>query len=230
MLCNARIDSLYHGSAVDGQGLRCVVFFSGCNLRCPFCHNPETLYNNGVIMSVGEVKDRILKYKNYIKKGGVTLSGGEPFLQREFALELIAALEKEGIKTAAETNGTIIDTELIEKLDFIIVDVKNQLDEIYEDVYRKFLTAASAARKRVYLTNVLIPNVNDSEDKLIRLKKLKDGFPFVSGLKFLPFRKLCQEKYNKLNLPFLYRDMREGTKEDVMRAELIVNVLKTQNI
>lgn len=70
------IDSVYCGSGVDGKGLRCVVFFSGCNLRCPFCHNPETLFKGGEQIRAGELAERLMKYKPYFRRGGVTLSGG----------------------------------------------------------------------------------------------------------------------------------------------------------
>ena len=90
--CSAKIDSMYHGSCVDGEGLRSVIFFSGCNFRCPFCHNPETLYSFGKEVSLTEVVSTLLRYKNYIKKGGVTLSGGEPFLQADFCIKLVKKL------------------------------------------------------------------------------------------------------------------------------------------
>ena len=124
--CKAYIDSMYHGSCVDGDGLRSVIFFSGCNLRCPFCHNPETLYKKGKETSLEETLHTILRYKNYIKKGGVTLSGGEPFLQADFCIQLVKALKNYGIKVIAETNGTIFNEELISLLDGIRLDVKNQ--------------------------------------------------------------------------------------------------------
>ena len=88
-----RIQSVYAGSGVDGKGLRVVVFFYGCNLRCPFCHNPETLYGDRFkVFSDEEVVAQIKKYKSYIKRGGVTLSGGEPFCQAEFAKSIIKKL------------------------------------------------------------------------------------------------------------------------------------------
>ena len=89
--CKARIDSIYNGSAVDGKGLRCVVFFTGCNMRCGFCHNPETWTEKGMEISLSDLVAKIMRYKSYIKNGGVTLSGGEPFLQADFANNLFGS-------------------------------------------------------------------------------------------------------------------------------------------
>ena len=107
------IDSVYCGSGVDGKGLRCVVFFSGCNLRCPFCHNPETLFKGGEQIRAGELAERLMKYKPYFRRGGVTLSGGEPFLQKKFLLSLVDLLHAQGIHVLAETNGQIADGEIL---------------------------------------------------------------------------------------------------------------------
>ena len=120
------VDSIYCGSGVDGDGLRVVVFFCGCNLRCGFCHNPETLFKKGREVTVDEVVQRCLRYRGYIRRGGVTLSGGEPFLQKAFCLALVAELKRENVNVAIETNGKITDEDLIKAADSFIVDVKNQ--------------------------------------------------------------------------------------------------------
>ena len=99
-LSNGYVSSIYNGSAVDGDGLRCVVFFSGCNLKCGFCHNIETLLLKGQEYSVNDLVAKLLRYKNYITNGGVTLSGGEPFLQADFCIDLISVLAQNGVKTA----------------------------------------------------------------------------------------------------------------------------------
>ena len=121
----ARIDSVYNGSAVDGKGLRCVVFFTGCNMRCGFCHNPETWTEKGNEIELTELVRKIKRYKNYIQNGGVTLSGGEPFLQAEFCTALVNALHVEGISSIVETNGLIADEDLINACDGIRLDLKN---------------------------------------------------------------------------------------------------------
>ena len=179
--CKARIDSFYHGSALDGDGLRSVIFFSGCNLRCPFCHNPETLYGTG----------------------------------SEYTLHA------ENMNVIAETNGTVTNEPLIEKLDGVRVDVKNFGDERGKTLVNRYSAFLSACKKYgtpVTLTNVLIPDVNDSEDAIAALKDLKTEFPFVSGVEFLPFRKICVNKYAGLGIKYPYEDKREAAGADITAA------------
>lgn len=219
------IDSVYCGSGVDGKGLRCVVFFAGCNLRCPFCHNPETLFKQGTMTDIDALVSRLERYKGYFRRGGVTLSGGEPFLQKRFALALVSALHSKGIRCCFETNGYITDAELIGAAEYLIVDVKNQeTDDLAP--YEKFFAECVRQGKDVRVTNVLVPGKNDSAEKLSALaslvKKYFHGEP-SERIKFLPFRKLCEEKYAELSIPFRYAGCREGEQEDVEKA---VNFLK----
>lgn len=214
------IDSLYCGSGVDGKGLRCVVFFSGCNLRCPFCHNPETLYKQGKKISSDELTQNLMRYKGYFRRGGVTLSGGEPFLQKKFFLALSASLREKGIHICAETNGHIADGELISACDAILCDIKNQESDDLS-VYFAFLSECKKQGKEVSLTCVLVPGKNDSEQKISALAALMREYG-INKIKFLPFRKLCEEKYKQLSLPFPYAGLREGESEDIARAEKIL--------
>ena len=93
---------------LDGPGIRYIVFLQGCVLRCKFCHNPDTWQlNSGKKKTVHEVMEDILKYKNFIKSGGMTLSGGEPLIQSDFAAELFKECKKHGIHTAVDTSGAI---------------------------------------------------------------------------------------------------------------------------
>ena len=224
--CKGFIDSIYSGSAVDGDGLRCVVFLSGCNLRCGFCHNPETLYKKGNETDTAELISRILRYKAYIKNGGVTLSGGEPFLQKEFVIELCGLLKNENINVCIETNGHITDSEIIAAADSFIVDVKNQ-ESFDASVCERFLSAAAAHQKPIKLTNVIVPDLNDTEAALTEIKRLAEMIPphLFKGVKFLPFRKLCVGKYEKLGLEFPYASYREGERDDIALAmEIYKNI------
>lgn len=220
--CIGYIDSVYCGSGVDGKGLRCVVFFSGCNLRCPFCHNPETLYKQGTATGIGELMARLLRYKPYFRRGGVTLSGGEPFLQKQFVLALAERLKNEGVHVCIETNGHICDGELIAAGD-LIVDIKNQQGGDLS-AYEKFFAECRRLGMRAEVTNVLVPGVNDGEDALSVLGSLVKKYYPEERIRFLPFRKLCAEKYENLGLPFAYANVREAEEEDVKRAEKLVNL------
>lgn len=220
--CRGYIDSVYCGSGVDGKGLRCVVFYSGCNLRCPFCHNPETLYKQGTLTDVDELIPRLLRYKPYFRRGGITLSGGEPFLQKEFTLAVCARLKAEGVHVCIETNGHICDDALLAAGD-LIVDVKNQQEKDLS-AYERLIDACLRLGAKVEFTNVLVPGVNDGAEDLAALKRLVKRYAPQTKVRFLPFRKLCEEKYAEIGLPFPYADLREGTDEDVQRVEKLVNI------
>ncbi len=219
--CKGYISSIYHGSAVDGKGLRSVIFFSGCNMRCPFCHNPETLFEKGTERSLEDVLEIISRYKGYYKtKGGVTLSGGEPFLQSDFCAELIKALHEMKINVIAETNGLIAEDRLITYLDGVRLDVKNFNKESADELisrYTPFVELCRAHSVPVSFTNVLIPTINDDEATLLDLGKF---LKMVDGAKFefLPFKKICVTKYKSLNKIFLYEDVPSATADDVKRA------------
>ena len=98
-----RIHSLESFGAVDGPGIRFVVFFQGCPLRCIFCHNPDTWdFSQGTEMTVPELVEKIKPFRPFLKKGGVTLTGGEPLAQPAFAAALLKALKAEGFHTAVD--------------------------------------------------------------------------------------------------------------------------------
>lgn len=216
-ICKGFVDSVYCGSGVDGDGLRVVVFFSGCNLRCKFCHNPETLYKRGTETTVDEIVDKCLRYRAYVKRGGVTLSGGEPFLQRGFYLGIADRLRENGVNLVVETNGGIVDEEMIGAADGFRVDVKNQeSDEL--GVYDDFLSVCDNFAKPVTLTNVLVPDKNSNREKLMQLAELKKNHPSVRTIKILPFHKMCVEKYERLGKPFEYGDLRAADGDDIKAA------------
>jgi pyruvate formate lyase activating enzyme len=224
--CRAKIDSMYHGSCVDGEGLRSVIFFTGCNFRCPFCHNPETLYSSGKEVSLNEVVSTLLRYKNYIKKGGVTLSGGEPFLQADFCINLIKKLKEFDIKVIAETNGSIVNETLIPLLDGVRLDVKNQNNESIIDLekrYGLFIETCKKNNVNITFTNVLCPSKNDNENSLFNLKKFITKYFSNYKLDFLPFKKMCVEKYQKLGIEFPYLSVNEASQKDVQKAREILS-------
>lgn len=223
-VCKGYISSIYNGSAVDGPGLRCVIFFSGCNLRCPFCHNPETFeLQSGKVMTASELILKVLRYKNYIKNGGVTISGGEPFMQPDFLGCILDALKENSIHSAVETNATIINKDLIGKADLLIADIKN-FDGIMPQS-KDFLKECFDQNVKVNITNVIVKGVNDDKESLLKLKQLLQPFSNIGSVTFLPFRKLCINKYESLNMVFPYREKEDTTSDRILEVKELYNSL-----
>ena len=101
------IHSIESFGSVDGPGVRYVIFVKGCNMRCQFCHNPDTWTTKDADwQTADEVLKKALRYKNYWgEKGGITVSGGEPLLQIDFLIELFRKAKKNGVHTTLDTSG-----------------------------------------------------------------------------------------------------------------------------
>ena len=124
----ASIDSIETFGLVDGPGIRVVVFFNGCKLRCKYCHNPEMWTKKENNYTPQELVDKIKKYKSYFKKnGGVTFSGGEPLLHSKFIIETAKLLKEENIHIALDTSGVGLGdyNELLPYIDLVILDIKH---------------------------------------------------------------------------------------------------------
>ena len=177
-----RINSFQSLGAVDGPGIRYVVFMQGCNLRCKFCHNPETWdCNLGETYTPEEVFSRVIKYKEYFgENGGITVSGGEPLLQSKFVYQLFELCKKNGINTCLDTSGTILNDsvkELLSVTDIVLLDIKftNDLDYInitkanYQNVLL-FLEYLDKQNIKTIIRQVIIPSVNDNDENISNLK------------------------------------------------------------
>ena len=130
------INSIQTFGAVDGPGVRFVVFLQGCNLRCGYCHNPETWeIGIGQQMTAEELVDRVVRYKNYFgEKGGITITGGEPLLQAEFVYNVFKLCKSEGINTCLDTSGSIFNSTvelLLTMTDKVLLDYKFITDDQY---------------------------------------------------------------------------------------------------
>jgi anaerobic ribonucleoside-triphosphate reductase activating protein len=102
-----RVHRIYHGSVVEGPGRRSVLQLMGCTLRCPGCHTPETHpVDGGVLMSVGEIVDLLLDPEG-LPRDGVTVLGGEPFLQHENLSLLLSELKRRGLHVTLYSGYTL---------------------------------------------------------------------------------------------------------------------------
>ena len=212
---------------VDGPGIRTVVFFNECKLRCIYCHNPEMWVRGYDNYTVDELVDKILQNKEYFgNNGGVTFSGGEPLLQNEFLISVCKKLKKEDIHIAIDTCGVGVGNyeEILKNVDLIIFDIKHtsydgykKVTRINTDEYEKFLTVANKFNKKFWIRQVVVPGIMDNDDYLNSLNNyIKNNFKLdnIEKIEFLPYHKLGREKYIKLNIPYPCENIPEMDKDE----------------
>ena len=217
------IDSIESLGLYDGPGIRVVVFFNGCKLRCKYCHNPEMWVKGKNNITSDELTEKIKRYKSYVmSNGGVTFSGGEPLLQPDFLIDCCKKLKEEGFHIALDTAGVGIGKyeEILQYVDLIIFDVKHvdvlgyqELTGLTIDESEKFLEVANKLNKKFWIRQVVIPDVNDNKDYLIKLKKYLKKINNVEKIEFLPYHRLGSEKYEKLSIPYPYENKKDMDKE-----------------
>ncbi len=235
IVIKGKVNSIQTMGTLDGPGVRFVVFMQGCNLCCGCCHNPETQeLDGGEEFSAEELAMRAAKYRTYFgDEGGVTLSGGEPLLQPEFAAEFFKQCHELGINTCIDTSGSAINDELLAMLDHtdrVLLDIKFTTDEKYRefvgcsvDKPLEFLEILEKRDIPVTLRQVIIPGLNDDEENIKMLRQLVAEHSCVDKVELLPFRKLCTVKYEKLGREFRFKDIPEPTPEKMAELEKIIN-------
>ena len=235
-MIKGRVHSLQSLGTVDGPGVRFVVFFQGCPLRCKCCHNPDTWdMAGGTEYSAEEIVSKINRYKDYFgREGGVTLSGGEPLLQSEFALEIFRLCHKNGINTCLDTSGCILNDsvkQLLEETDRVLLDIKYTDEEQYREnagcdmkKVLEFLTYLNKKHIPVTVRQVIIPSVNDSDENINRLREIIKKFSCVDKTELLAFRKICQTKYDNMGIEFPFGNIPDASPELI---DDLYNKLKT---
>lgn len=210
---------------VDGPGIRTVVFLNGCTLRCKYCHNPEMFAMQQMNYTSEELVEKILRFKPYFKRnnGGVTFSGGEALLQVDFLIEVCKLLKKENIHIALDTAGVGVGKyeELLKYIDLILFDVKHTDHDKYKELTGrddsesfKFLSVANKLNKDFWIRQVIVPGLMDNHEYLISLNEyLNKNIKNVKRVDFLPYHKLGSEKYEKLGIPYPYKDKPEMDKD-----------------
>ncbi|MBQ9940828.1 MAG: pyruvate formate lyase-activating protein [Clostridia bacterium] len=228
---NGRIHSFQSLGAVDGPGVRFTVFLQGCNLRCKCCHNPDTHnFDGGYEYSPEEVLKKALNYREYFgKKGGITLSGGEPLLQAEFVYELFSLCKTHNIHTCLDTSGSIINPcvkKLLTVSDFVLLDIKYTDDSLYLEnagcsLYKvlDFLELLEEKQIKTVLRQVIIPTLNDNTQNIQKLKEIASAYKCVEKIELLPFKKMCSTKYEALKIPFPFGHLPEATPEQVEKLQ-----------
>ena len=229
-----RIHSIQSLAASDGPGLRFAVFMQGCPLRCSCCHNPDTWdFGGGKEYSAEEIVQKASRYKSYFgSKGGITVSGGEPLMQAIFVKEIFELCHKEEINTCLDTSGCVMNDDvknLLRHTDRVLLDIKYTDSELYKkhvgceiEKAIEFLDYLNKEKIPVTLRQVIIPTLNDNEDSVKKLKDIADKHECVDKIELLPFRKLCQIKYDNMGIEFPFRDIPEPSKETMERLEEVL--------
>ena len=241
----AKIHSFFAGGTVDGPGIRYVIFFKGCPLRCLYCHNPDTwTFDGAKEYTVDEIVTNALKYKGYFSNGGgVTVTGGEPLVQIDFVIELFKKLKQNQINTAVDTSGVVFNKDnsaIIEKLDelnkytdLFLLDIKHINDKEHQKLtgvsnknileYAKYL---SDNGKKIWIRHVLVPGITLNDEYLIQLKEFIDTLDTVEKIEVLPYHTMGTVKYKNLGIEYPLENTLAPTKEEVKHAKTILGVIK----
>ena len=242
-----KIHSFESFSVLDGPGIRYVIFFSGCPLRCSFCHNIDMVYpvryllSNGVKAhygtyqeySVSEVMEKIKRVQPYFKHspsgGGITLSGGEPFFQFEFILELLKECKK--IHTVIDTN-LYVSPDKIEKIkkwvDLFLVGFKHIVPEKHKKLtgkdnklILKNISLLNSLKKDFRIRYVVIPGISDNKEDVQKTANFFSDFKYLEGVELLPYHRLGVKKWKALNMSYKLPNVRPPLKQEIIQVKKI---------
>jgi pyruvate formate lyase activating enzyme len=203
------------GTTVDGPGLRFVAFLSGCLLRCQYCHNPDTWHKrNGHPVTVSAAMRQIGKYAKVlnITKGGITLSGGEPMVQRPFMTRIFRRCKELGLHTCLDTSGRMgdrmTDQDMMD-IDLHLLDIKSGDPEIYKKVTHQplqptldYAKRLSALGRPMWIRYVLVPGLTDGFDNVEKVADFCAGLKTIERVEILRFHQLGSDKWTKLGLEY----------------------------
>lgn len=223
-----RVHSIESMAAVDGPGIRFALFMQGCPQRCVYCHNPDTWsVQGGTEMTAEEIVKKAVRFKPYFgSEGGITISGGEPFGQAEFLVELLKECKREKIHTAVDTCGFYLNDTVKEALgytDLVMLDVKHTDEKVFETITKQsfshtieFLDYMKEIQKPLWIRQVILPGFTDSKEQIENLLKLVEGAK-VEKVELLPYHRLGVSKWEELGIEYEIPDILPPD-EDVMKV------------
>ncbi len=231
------IHSIESFGTVDGPGVRLVVFMQGCPMRCLYCHNPDTWKTGGgTEMTVEEILSLYEKNKAFYRRGGITVTGGEPLLQIDFVTRLFSEAVSHGIHTCLDTSGITFRPNRLECFDrltevtrLVMLDIKH----IDPDEHQKLtgqslepvLAFAEYLDKRsvpVWIRHVVVPGITDDPGQLYRLGRFLSTLHNLKGLDVLPYHDMGKVKYQNLGLDYPLKDKEPLTQEQALAARQMI--------
>ena len=237
-----RIHSTESFGTVDGPGVRFVVFFQGCPMRCRYCHNPDTWkFDSGKEVTPEELLREYDSYKEFLRSGGITATGGEPLAQPEFLLELFSLAHKKGVHTCLDTSGAVYDPDyhdnidrILAQTDLVMLDIKHIDSTAHKSLTgadnRNILEFARHLRELgipVWIRHVVVPGLTDDRDELFRLGEFLSELDNLKALDVLPYHDMAKAKYEELGIKYTLPDTPPLSKEQAMAArDIIMSGLK----
>ena len=237
------VNKLESFGAVDGPGVRYLIFLSGCRMRCAFCHNPETWKEGeGEQYTADELLKKALRFKPYWKNGGgITVSGGEPLLQIDFLLDLFKKAKAAGVSTCIDTAGEPFTheepfyskwKELMALTDTVLLDIKNidpeahrELTGVGNDNILQMAKEISDMGIPIWIRHVLVPGCSDNDDYLRRTREFIDSLPSVEKVEVLPYHTLGVPKYQELGIPYRLEGVESPTQDRIENAKKILGAI-----
>ncbi|MFV0529172.1 MAG: pyruvate formate-lyase-activating protein [Lachnospiraceae bacterium] len=233
------IHSIESFGTVDGPGVRLVIFFQGCPMRCLYCHNPDTWsFELGKKMTTADLFELYQKNEPFYRNGGITATGGEPMAQLDFLLELFKEAKKRNIHTCLDTSGIVFSRvparyakikELLSYTDLVLLDIKHidpvthkQITGLENHPVLHFLDLLEEFHTKVTIRHVLVPGLTDDAKALEDLGYFLGGFTCIRALDVLPYHTMGKSKYEELNLSYPLADTPDATKEEVIRARTLI--------
>ncbi len=229
-----RVHSYESLGTYDGPGIRLVVFLQGCNFRCLYCANPDTIDAKGESKETSpeEILKMAVSQKPFFgKKGGITFSGGEPTFQARELIPLFRSLKEAGIHICVDTNGSIWNEDvktLLTLADLVLLDVK----EFNNDRHRK-LTARSNEQtlktaawleenqKPFWLRYVLVQGYSYFREDIKAMGEHFKNYQMIERVEILPYHTLGVHKYEAMNLEYQLKDVKCNTPEQLEETKAL---------
>lgn len=234
------IHSIETFGTVDGPGVRFVVFFQGCPMRCLYCHNPDTWQkHDGTLASSDDIINKMVRNREFYTTGGITATGGEPLFQIDFLIELFEKAKSFSINTCLDTSGIVFNPDdkmlvkkfdkLIALTDLVMLDIKHIDDEQHKKLTgqsnKNILSFAEYLSKHkvdVRIRHVIVPGITDDTEELLCLGKFLSTLNNIKEIETLPYHSMGKFKYEKLGIKYPLFGLKDASIADAEKAKKII--------